>query len=167
MQASNCVFSSLTNNTHIVGPMSKIIPTFDHLSTQLALIGLRVKVSKCKLWSPLGIFLNIKIFQIYVLVTNGLYILVCQWVIKNLPHIFKMRFYLKMRHILMIFLSLETHKLHWAFCFHVSLINLLILFGQYLFLLLSHLFWRVLTVELCKYVATLWVQGHGNLFKAF
>jgi hypothetical protein len=36
--------------------MDEIILAFDHLSTQLALVGLRVKVSKCKLWSPLGIF---------------------------------------------------------------------------------------------------------------
>jgi hypothetical protein len=44
MWAPNCVFPSLTDDTHIVGPMSEIIRTFDHLLTQLALIGLRVKV---------------------------------------------------------------------------------------------------------------------------
>jgi hypothetical protein len=32
------------NNTHIVGPMSDIIYAFDHLSTQLVLVGLKVKV---------------------------------------------------------------------------------------------------------------------------
>jgi hypothetical protein len=49
MQAPNYIFPSLANDTHIVGPMSEITHTFDHLSTSLALIGLRIKMSKCKL----------------------------------------------------------------------------------------------------------------------
>jgi len=48
-QAGNYVFPSLTNDTHIVGSMSEITHAFDHLSTQLTLLGLKVKVSKCKL----------------------------------------------------------------------------------------------------------------------
>jgi hypothetical protein len=47
-QAPNYLFPSLRNNIHIVGPMSEITYAFDHLLTQLALIGLRVKLSKCK-----------------------------------------------------------------------------------------------------------------------
>jgi hypothetical protein len=54
--------------------MNEII-SFDHLSTHLALVGLKVKVSKCKLWSPLGISSSIKIPQGYILVTIGLCIL--------------------------------------------------------------------------------------------
>jgi hypothetical protein len=73
--APNCVFPSLTNNTHIVRPMNKITYTFDHLTTQLTLVGLRVKVLKCKLWSSLGISPSIEILQGYVLVINGLHIL--------------------------------------------------------------------------------------------
>jgi hypothetical protein len=38
------ILPSLTNNTHIVGPMSELSCTFHHLSTQLAQFGLRVKV---------------------------------------------------------------------------------------------------------------------------
>ncbi len=74
-QAPSCVFPSLVNDTNIVGPMNEIIHTFDHLSTQLALIGLKVKVSKCKFWSPSGISPNIKIPQGYTLVIDGLHIL--------------------------------------------------------------------------------------------
>ncbi len=55
--------------------MSGIIHAFDHLLTQLTLIRLRVKVSKCKLWSPLGISANIKIPKGYTLVIIGLHIL--------------------------------------------------------------------------------------------
>jgi len=46
--APNCVFPSLTDDIH---SMSEITCAFGHLSIQLALVGLRVKVSKCKLWS--------------------------------------------------------------------------------------------------------------------
>jgi hypothetical protein len=49
------------DDTHIMGPMSDITRAFDHLSTQLTLVGLRVKMSKCKLWSPSEISLGIKI----------------------------------------------------------------------------------------------------------
>jgi hypothetical protein len=73
--APNYIFPSFANDTHIVGPMSEITCAFDHLLTQLALVGLRVKVSKCKLWSPLGISPSIDIPQSYILVTYGLCIL--------------------------------------------------------------------------------------------
>jgi hypothetical protein len=75
VQATNYVFPSLADDTHIVGPMNKIVPTFDHLLTKLALIGFRVKVSKCKFWSPSKILLDIKIPQGYTLVIDGLHIL--------------------------------------------------------------------------------------------
>jgi hypothetical protein len=55
--------------------MNEITCAFDHLLTQLTLIGFRVKVSKCKLWNPSGIFLGVEIPQGYTLVTNGLCIL--------------------------------------------------------------------------------------------
>jgi hypothetical protein len=71
----HCVFPSLTNDTHIVGLLIEIIFSFDHLSTQLTLVGLRVKVSKCKLWSPWKIFSGIKIPQGHTLVIDGLHIL--------------------------------------------------------------------------------------------
>jgi len=58
-----------------MGLMSEITHTFDHLLTQLVLVGLKVKVSKCKLWNLLGIYPNIEILQGYTLVTNGLRIL--------------------------------------------------------------------------------------------
>jgi hypothetical protein len=49
VQAPNCVYPSLVNDIHIMGPMSKIICAFDHLSTQLSLVGLRVKMLKIEL----------------------------------------------------------------------------------------------------------------------
>jgi len=58
-----------------MGLMNEIILAFDHLSTQLALIGFMVKVSKCKLWSPSRIFLDTYIPKGYTLVIDGLHIL--------------------------------------------------------------------------------------------
>ncbi len=87
------------------GAYSEITHAFDHFSTQLALVGLRVKVLKCKLWSPLGIFPSIKVFQGCILVTNGFAFWLNQWVFKILPCIFWMKFYFRTWCILMIFLS--------------------------------------------------------------
>jgi hypothetical protein len=74
VQAPIRVFPSLITDIHIMGPMNKFFFTFDHLLTQLALIEFKVKVSKCKFWSP-NIFSSIEIPQYYILVTNALHIL--------------------------------------------------------------------------------------------
>jgi hypothetical protein len=55
--------------------MNEITCAFDHLSTKLTLVGLRVKMSKCKFWSPLRISLVIEIPQGCILVKDGLCIL--------------------------------------------------------------------------------------------
>ncbi len=66
----------------------------------------------------------------------------CQWVLRTLSCIFWMTFYFKMWCILMIFLLWETQRLLWAFCPHVSLINLLISFKQYFFFFFHVFFGR-------------------------
>jgi hypothetical protein len=75
MRVPNYVYPSLADDIHIVGPMNEITCAFDHLSTQLTLVGLKIKVSKCKLWNPSGIFPSIEILQGRILATNGLRIL--------------------------------------------------------------------------------------------
>jgi hypothetical protein len=55
--------------------MNEITCAFDHLSIQLTLVGLRVKVSKCNFLNTSRISLSIKIPQGYTLVTDGLCIL--------------------------------------------------------------------------------------------
>ncbi len=63
---------------------------------------------------------------------------VCQWVFRTLSCNFWMKIYLKTWCISMIFLSQETHKLHWAnVCFHVTFVDLFISLGQYLLLFVS------------------------------
>jgi hypothetical protein len=58
-----------------MGPMNEITHAFDHLSTQLALVGLRVKMLKCKLWNPSKVSSSIQIHEGYILVIDGLHIL--------------------------------------------------------------------------------------------
>jgi hypothetical protein len=55
--------------------LNEITYAFNHLSTQLALVGLKVKMLKCKLWTSSRIFPGIEISQGYTLVVNGLHIL--------------------------------------------------------------------------------------------
>jgi hypothetical protein len=83
VQAPNYIFPSLADDTHIVKLMNEITHAFDHLSTQLTLIGLKVKVSKCKLWNPLGFSPSIKIFHGCTLVIDGLHILGVQMDFQN------------------------------------------------------------------------------------
>jgi len=63
------------DDTHILVPLNDITRAFDHLLTELTLIGFRVNVSKCKLWNPSRIFPGIKIPHGCTLVTYGLCIL--------------------------------------------------------------------------------------------
>ncbi len=49
------------DDTHIVGLMSEVVIAFNHLSTQLALVGFKANVSKCKLWNLLKNILGINI----------------------------------------------------------------------------------------------------------
>jgi hypothetical protein len=56
MRALNYVFPSLIDDIHIMGLMNEITYAFDHLSTQLTLMKLRVNMSKCKLWSKSRFF---------------------------------------------------------------------------------------------------------------
>jgi hypothetical protein len=58
-----------------MGPFGDIIFASNHLLTQLALIGLKIKVLKFKLWSSLGISLGITISQCCILIIEGLCIM--------------------------------------------------------------------------------------------
>jgi len=72
MRVPNYIFPSLMNNTHIMGPMNQLICAFDHFLTQLTFVGFKVKMLKCKLWSPSRISPSIKILQGCNLVTKWL-----------------------------------------------------------------------------------------------
>ncbi len=63
------------DDTHVLGLMNEITHAFDHFLTRLALVGLRVKMSKCELFSLLDISSNIEIPRSCTLVTYGLCIL--------------------------------------------------------------------------------------------
>ncbi len=102
-RAPNYVFPSFANNTHIIGFMSEISCAFDHLSTQLAQVGFKIKVSKCKFWSLSRISLSTEIPYGCTLVINGLRILGVPVGSQDFAMHFWLRFYFKMWRILMNF----------------------------------------------------------------
>ncbi|KAL2649352.1 hypothetical protein R1flu_017480 [Riccia fluitans] len=50
-----CLFPSLADDTHIVGPPEAIVPTFHTLEGHLLVVGLTIQPTKCAAWSPFGL----------------------------------------------------------------------------------------------------------------
>ncbi len=48
----SCVFLSLTNDTHIVGPTSNVVPMFLRLEEELLTLSISVQPTNCVAWSP-------------------------------------------------------------------------------------------------------------------
>ncbi|KAL2608417.1 hypothetical protein R1flu_026990 [Riccia fluitans] len=50
-----CLFPSLADDIHIVGPPEDVMPTFHTLEGHLSAVGLIVQPTKCVAWSPSGL----------------------------------------------------------------------------------------------------------------
>ncbi|KAL2634830.1 hypothetical protein R1flu_006309 [Riccia fluitans] len=50
-----CLFPSLADDTHIVGPLEAIMPPFHTLEGHLSVVDLTVQPIKCAAWSPSGV----------------------------------------------------------------------------------------------------------------
>ncbi|KAL2610235.1 hypothetical protein R1flu_028808 [Riccia fluitans] len=50
-----CLFLSLANDTHIVGPLEVVVPAFHTLEGHLSAMSLIVQPTKCAAWSPFGL----------------------------------------------------------------------------------------------------------------
>ncbi len=50
-----CVFPSLVDDTHIVGPASTVVLAFLQLQKELSTVGPSVQPMKCVAWSPQGL----------------------------------------------------------------------------------------------------------------
>ncbi|KAL2629302.1 hypothetical protein R1flu_013988 [Riccia fluitans] len=50
-----CMFPSLADDTHIVGPSEVVLPAFHSLEGHLSAVGLTVQPTKCAIWSPSGL----------------------------------------------------------------------------------------------------------------
>jgi hypothetical protein len=102
-----------------MGPMNEITCAFDHLLTQLTLVGLKLKMSNYKLWSPLMISPSIKILWGCILFIDALRILGVPMGFQNfVTHFLDEVLSYYVVHI-NDFPFWETPKLLWAFCLHV------------------------------------------------
>jgi hypothetical protein len=54
----SCLFPSIIDDTHIIGPLSIISSTYEHFHTEFRVIGLFIQPKKCIAWSPYGLLLN-------------------------------------------------------------------------------------------------------------
>ncbi len=48
----SCLFPSIVDDTHIIGPLSIVSFAYEHFQIGLHVIGLSIQLHKCKAWSP-------------------------------------------------------------------------------------------------------------------
>jgi hypothetical protein len=48
----SCLFLSIIDDTHIIGPPSIVSFTYEHFQTKLYVISLSIQLQKCVAWSP-------------------------------------------------------------------------------------------------------------------
>jgi hypothetical protein len=48
----SCLFQSITDDIHIIGPPSIVSFAYEHFKTKLCAIGLSIQLHKCVAWSP-------------------------------------------------------------------------------------------------------------------
>jgi hypothetical protein len=54
----SCLFPSIVDDTHIIGPFSIVSFAYEHFQTKLHVIGLSIQPHKCVAWSPSGLLLD-------------------------------------------------------------------------------------------------------------
>jgi hypothetical protein len=51
----SCLFPSIVDDIHSIGPLSIVSFTYEHFQTELRAIGLSIQLQKCVAWSPYGL----------------------------------------------------------------------------------------------------------------
>jgi hypothetical protein len=51
----SCLFPSIVNDTHIIGPLFIVLFAYEHFQTKLHVIGLSIQLHKCVARSPCGL----------------------------------------------------------------------------------------------------------------
>jgi hypothetical protein len=54
----SCLFPSLANDIHNIGPAHVVPLAFDHFVSQLVFMGLVVQLHNCSAWAPFGLPFN-------------------------------------------------------------------------------------------------------------
>ncbi|KAL2635415.1 hypothetical protein R1flu_006894 [Riccia fluitans] len=70
-----CLFPSLADDTHIVGPPEAVVPAFHTLEGHLSAVGLTVQPTKCAAWSPSGLSSSLSLPPGFSLPSAGLRVL--------------------------------------------------------------------------------------------
>ncbi|KAL2632330.1 hypothetical protein R1flu_017016 [Riccia fluitans] len=70
-----CLFPSLADDTHIVGPPEAVVPAFHTLEGHLSAVGLTVQPTKCAAWSPSGLSSSLSLPPRFSLPSTGLRVL--------------------------------------------------------------------------------------------
>ncbi len=53
-----CLFLSIINDTHIIGPLSITSFTYEHFQTKFRALGIYIQPHKCVAWSPFSLLFN-------------------------------------------------------------------------------------------------------------
>jgi hypothetical protein len=53
-----CLFPSIVDDTHIIGPPSIVSFTYEHFQIEIYAIGLSIQLHKCVAWSPFSLLPN-------------------------------------------------------------------------------------------------------------
>ncbi|KAL2620674.1 hypothetical protein R1flu_000879 [Riccia fluitans] len=70
-----CLFPSLADDTHIVGPPEAVVPAFHTLEGHLSAVDLNVQPTKCAAWSPSGLSSSLSLPPGFSLPSAGLRVL--------------------------------------------------------------------------------------------
>ncbi|KAL2642349.1 hypothetical protein R1flu_009936 [Riccia fluitans] len=67
-----CLFPSLADDTHIVGPLEAVMPAFHSLEGHLSAVSLTIQPTKCAAWSPSGLLSRLSLPLGFSLPSTGL-----------------------------------------------------------------------------------------------
>jgi hypothetical protein len=70
-----CLFPSIVDDTHIIGPFSIVSSAYEHFQFELNKIGLSIEFLKCATWSPYGLLLNFDTPSLFNTPSEGIKVL--------------------------------------------------------------------------------------------
>ncbi len=123
----SCLFPSIVDDTHIIGPLSIVSSTYKHFQTKLYVIGLSIQPQKCVAWSPFSLPLNfntpsqftiplkgIKIFKVPLGTSSLTSSFIKDTLLKDIQHV---DLFFRMGDVQIAFGILTHFFMQWSLCF--------------------------------------------------